>query len=119
MTEAWPSAQPQKHYYTCAICGFETDNPATAERHRAEGHGLPAIILRDGKEAIGSDILLPLESEPPTVHNAAPYCRLPDDKRDPPGCGALSYSCHGTQSRAACRRSWAFGATLLRDIYIM
>lgn len=47
------------HRYTCAICHFTTDDPATLAGHQVEkhGHALPAPALRDGRLATPSELL--------------------------------------------------------------
>lgn len=47
------------HRYTCPICNFATDDPATLAAHQVEAHGyrLPAPVLRDGRLADAGDLL--------------------------------------------------------------
>ena len=51
------------HTYTCAICGFETNDPAEASAHQVDKHpvveppGLLPAILRDGKLTDGQELL--------------------------------------------------------------
>lgn len=51
------------HTYTCAICGFETNDPATASAHQVEKHpvagpsGLKPAMLRDGQLTDATELL--------------------------------------------------------------
>ena len=64
------------HTYTCAICGFETNDPAVASSHQVENHPvtessdlMPALLrdgqLTDARQLLADHLALLLGGQPP------------------------------------------------------